>query len=629
MSDRALYRFAVGVPLPEWRDLPPRKVSPLVDTVQKVGPRAWRVLSRTQDVSLREPRIEPYPRGSGFVRDEAELAYRVGQARSLDAQLRLSAHDWAHLEADQSRKIVLQRGGSPGWFVIPDGLINDEGPSMADAFRALSDWLGSIKPYDPGPPRYRRGTTHGWPDYLTTDLSYVMHACWAAASRNFDELRLLGMRLANILDEQLTPFSAAMFTRTGPLGKAIDVISVTEDGAFVTATMRGLCCRRRIVFGMPSAGNMWQAHLVSKIKTRLVQVPFFYHAGPAEVAAKVRAAHRPGWIWYSDDISGYDQSVCDTHQRELASLVVAPLMGDDGKEFAAFKIAWKDIPLLAPSIRKGPEASLYRKKGMTPSGDLMTAFDGTLINAARVLTCVARAAGISVRAARESWGSSWTAFIQGDDTVLGFRRGFLDIGKYSTASEELGYSTKLVPGVVFLMHLIEPETGKWAPLAARVYQQTVFNEYGGRHPAIELFSFMARATDEFWFHNPWATTVAGMIRDGECFTAYRVTPQTARSALSLASFREDLERELPKVPKRWERFGEFRPSGVSDFVATLLADDGSTPLPVMTSRDAEKWATKIASFMSIPADDRPPLTSVLDPEIVAYITQQEDYEDDV
>lgn len=600
---RALYTRAVGVPEPRWTDLPPQQVSPPGVALTRVGPASFRSLTRTASTDLLRPEVLPYPKGSGWVRDELELAHRVQQARTLNAHLMVSGHAWAHLEQDQSRKIVLQRGGSPGWYVIADGLMNVSSPSLASAFSELRRMLELRPELEHPPARYVLGTTHGYPDFRTTNLSYLMHACWARASKGFDELEGLGLELARLLGEEDTPFSAALFTRTGPLGKPVTGYSIRSDGAYADAELLGYCCRRRVVFGMPSAGNMWQATNVAAFKTRIVQIPFFYHRGPADVAAKVKSVHRRGWVWFSDDISGYDQSVSDTHQRELAREVIAPLAGGD---FAAYKLQWKDIPLLGPPLSRSAEGFLYTKKGMTPSGDLMTAVDGTLINAARVIRAVAVASGMTEEHARQSWGSRWCAFIQGDDTILGFEKGLIDMDKYVEVSEGLGYKTKLVAGVVFLMHLIDPETGRWTPLASRVYQQTVFNEYGGRAPCVELLSFVARATPRFMAENPWADEVLRMVGDGECFTRYGVTPWTATRALTDPVFVADLEAELPTVPHADKRFKDIDHSLLSDSVSRLLSKDDSSPLlgPQITRNEARTAALRIAAHMAVDKEER-------------------------
>jgi hypothetical protein len=332
----------------------------------------------------------------------------------------------------------------------------------------------------------------------------------------------------------------------------------------------------------------------------------------------------------SDDISKYDQSVSDAHQQELIDLVAAPLVGTDA---AAFKRQWKDLPLLGPPTQLGAEAFLYRKKGMTPSGDLMTALDGTIINFARVLRCMRAATGRSLRAVLGGMGVWWACLIQGDDTVLGIGAPF-DEGKYVATSKELGYETKVVPGVVFLMHAVDPANGTWAPLASRVFQQSVFNEYPGQSPAVELFSFIARTPPHFWQANPWATEVASMLADGECFERYRVTPTTAHLALSDPEFATDLARDLRLVRARADRFknvdaGSLPRGPLSDVAAALLDDRAEVNLPQMPTAAAWLAAQRLAAWMANPADERGPLP-FLGPDADNYLTyiQQKETEPD-
>lgn len=603
---RHLYGLEVGVPSPKWEDTEPELVRPEGRAIPRVGRRAHRFLTRAQSVELLQPTIEPYPRGSGFVRDAAELQLRISQARHLLAELSVTSHDWAAHEQDQAKKIVLQRGGPPGWFIIPDGLICETAPSLLQEFSAIAEWLGRRTTPSVGPaPRYRRNTSHGYPDYLTTDLSFMLHAFWARASDDFDDLIEKGQILAAILDETSPP-SAAMYNRTGPLGKPVAGLSRTEAGAFIDSRLTGLCCRRRVVFGMPSAGNMMQVPWAHALKYRQAQVPNLWHLGPADVASKLRAWHGRGWAWWSDDISKYDQSVSDTHQRELSQTVIARFAGS---EAARFKLKWKDLPLLGPGLDTGSEGFLYKKLGMTPSGDLLTAFDGTFINFARIIRCMRAITGKSAEEVLQGLNSWWACVVQGDDTVIGMERGLMKTDVYVETSAELGYSTKLVEGAVFLMHHIRPSSGEWAPLASRVFQQTAFNEYPGVSPAVELFSYIARTGAAFWRSNPWAERVTALLQDGEPFSKYGVTPFTAATALTNPRFINDLQHELGLTSHRAERFKsldtDWIASHVSDAAAALLDDRAELPLPPVAPVTAWSAAQRLAGYMAIPSDLRP------------------------
>jgi hypothetical protein len=465
--------------------------------------------------------------------------------------------------------------------------------------------LRAVAVEDQPSPRYRQGTMHGWPDYGTSSLSYVLHALWAASAKDFGTFRAHGETLASIMEEE-TPMSATMGNRTGPLGKPVIGISITNDGAYQDAELVGLCCRRRIVYMMSSAGNMWQVPHAWKIKARQRAIPQLQHFGPADCAEKVSAWHTPGMMWISDDISGFDQSVSDAHQREMIAEVYSPIIGQDA---SAFMLDWKDVPLLGPGLDTSHEGFLYRKLGMTASGDLKTALDGTVINFARLLRCVAVATGHTLAATVAGLGRWWHCLVQGDDTVLGCSVPF-DRAKYVATSEALGYATKLQDGVVFLMHAFLPATGAWAPLASRVFQQSVFNEYGGESPAVELFSFIARTPDHFWNRNPWADRVTGLFADGSAFVRYGVTPRTAHSAMTNPTFMADLAKDLGLIKGRAERFKSvedsmFNKTYLSDAVARLLDDRSEIELPRLTPAEAWDAAQRLAQYMAIPGDDRP------------------------
>jgi hypothetical protein len=225
--------------------------------------------------------------------------------------------------------------------------------------------------------------------------------------------------------------------------------------------------------------------------------------------------------------------------------------------------------------------------------------------------------------------------IQGDDTVLGTSVP-IDRNKYEETSAELGYVTKIADGVVFLMHAINPFSGAWTPLASRVYQQTVFNEYGGVAPAVELFSFIARTPPHFWHTNPWAVDVAQLLRNGEPFLHYGVTPATAADALNDPVFMTDLAYALKTTPKRAERFKTFDETTLprnklSDAVAALIDDRNEVDLPQLPPDEAWTAAQQLATYMAIPEEERHGLLPSLSGSAATYmqyITTGENHDDD-
>lgn len=153
MSSRHLYAHEVAVLKPGWEESgTPVSHSPPGVAVARVGKRAFRKLQHAQSLALLSPTVEPLPRGSSFVLGEPGLALRVRQARDFYNELRLTSHPWAGIEADQAKKICFQRGGPPGWYIIPEGLIRLSGPSLAKEFAVIHDLLSALtRPVAPAP----------------------------------------------------------------------------------------------------------------------------------------------------------------------------------------------------------------------------------------------------------------------------------------------------------------------------------------------------------------------------------------------------------------------------------------------------------------------------------------------
>lgn len=603
--NRSWYSKGVSVQEPLWVDLPATRVTPPGRPLPQVGRKAFRPLLRAASATTQEPRVEGLPSGSSFVLDDTDLDRRLRQARTLWHATEASSHIWGAIEAEQGRKITFQRGGPPGWYVMDPGLVVPDTDTMEPAFRLLGQDLLARAPKERPPVRYKQGTSHGWPDYATSALSFVLHALWAAsADGTWEAFTALGQRIAGAMGQADTPLSSIMYNRAGPLGKP--VYAYETSGPFPTrvAQLTGLCCRRRVVYGMPSAGNMLQAAWANVLKAALYTHYSFYHPGGAPaVADKIRRMDSPDSQWLSDDITAFDTNVRHQHQLELATCIHGPIASDRWREFKAH---WTVLPLLGPPIQGGSEAYLYTKRGGTPSGSIDTAIDGTLINAARIIMAVAAATRRSPRQVWHAKGSWWDLLCLGDDTLLRVPKNF-DQAVYVRESERLGYPCRLSPHMVFLMNAFGRQ-GQWAPLATRVFQQTVFHEYGGGGPAAELFSFIARTSTGFWTLNPWASLVADLVGDAEPFARYKVTPVTAARALNDPVFTTDLARELHLKPAR-SKLLEMEehhnlPPALSLFAARLLSRPlrPDATLPAIKARETD--IMQIARYMGKTQEER-------------------------
>jgi len=609
--DLAAYRLDVSVqPGAITREEPKVLLGLKGEAVLEVGQKAYRAVSSPTEARALIPAVEPLPRGSSFVLDEDDLSRRLEDAKGFWHSLEVSSHAWAAAEADQARKITLQRGGAPGWWVSEDGMEVEARPEMNEAIRAISGTILSIPPETGAlPTRYKQGTNHGWPDYSTSDLSYVMHALWArATSVNWDAFVGAGARICDAMGQVATPFSSIMFSRSGPLGKAVAAYDTTGSVPQRIGTLLGKCARKRAVLGNTSAGNMAQKALADELKYRMKSIPHFYHpGGPPAVGRKIASRRGSGCRWLSDDVTAFDNNVrpnhLDAYARELNSKIGGP-------QWADFKHHWGRMPLLGPAVDRNSEAFLWRREGGIASGTIDTSLDGTLINAARVVTSVAAACGRSVASTWAGRGTWWTFFCQGDDTLLNVPETGFDEEKYVATSNELGYPCKLSHSIIFLMHSYF-EDGRFAPLASRVYLQTVFNEYGGQHPACELFSFMARATPAFWLNNPWADVVTRPLATAEPFRRYGVTPRSARRALTnplfVTELRQATRQKAAKASAERVVDRTYEPE-LSDFAAAQLsvtASDGGMLAGTVPAAVALSDALRIAEYIGLTEDERP------------------------
>lgn len=584
--------------------------------VARVGPKAYRVVTDPTTERRLRPTVDPLPRGSSFVRDESELDQRITEARLLASMFEASRHPWAAAEYAQAKKICLQRGGAPGWWFDRAGMIVPDGGDMDEAIDAISETLlGLSEPEASGVgTRYKQHTNHGYPDYGDSDLSYVFHGLWAASSvtaegaLSWDAFSRNGQALAGAMGQSDTPFSQVEFSRSGPLAKPVPAYDLSEETPRLIAEMQGACARKREVLGNASGGNMAAKPNVDRLKSRAKRIPQIYHpGGPEAVGRRVRARASMGTVLWSDDVEKYDKHVRPNHLKRFRDKLHSRM---NAPGWAEFKAEWGDQPLLTPALTANAEAWLYTRRGGIASGTIDTSLDGTLVNLARVVTCVAAA---TKRRPREVWaarGTWWDCWIQGDDTMLDLPP-WADLEAYVAKSRELGYPCKLENFAVFLMHHYDRQ-GNFSPLLARVYQQTVFNEYGGESEEIELLAFIAR-TERLWPRTPWAREAAALFAGAPCFDKYQVKPQFAASALALPEFKLAIERSVHtarrrKVERRLREIAE-RSTALSDFMAGLLTPEHPL-LPHIPADVALDDAKRIATYMGTATDERGDLASL-------------------
>lgn len=592
--------------LPSWERLPSPVPFPTEgEPVLELGGRAWRAIQRLTSEKLNRPVALGLPSGSSWTHDGAVGLQRlVAAARAWDAMVRGRSEEWAVVERDSAKKMCLQRGGAPGWSIMAP-LIREGAPSIRAGCEALLTMLpspGSIPEATELRIRYKRDTVHSYPDYGRTDLSLVLHALIArgCGGPDFDALTRIAERCASILGEW-GPLQAQVYTRTGATAKTLDAVVPTATGAVVAAKLTGLAPRRRVVFGMPSAGNMLEVPGAQRIKYALGQTVWGWHTGHDNVHEKLRrlVASTKVKEVKQDDISGYDTSVDELHQREVIDIVQRPYIGE---ALCRFRKQWKDIPLLASSPDTVHEAFLNRKKGQTSSGEIFTNIDGTTINAARILMAAAAAMRVTALDAARQWGIRWFFLCQGDDTLIGTPSGW-DWEAYIAESARLGYTCKVADGAVFLMRYHDLRRGVHTALASRVLQQTWFNEYGGQSEEAELFALAARG--EGFDASPWGKHVFEVLRA----TGPNLRRSGARDWASLLKhvqtpyFQELLAASLKRAARTPDRWKGVDTSLVSDAVAALMGARVAY-FPPADPASCERAAYQISEWMARDEEER-------------------------
>lgn len=600
---RDWYELEIGVALPSWERLPspvPFEVEGV--RVQELGPRAYRATKRLGEEKLQRPHAGGLPQGSLWLSEAGSLASRVREARAWDALMRGVSAEAAVVERDPAKKVCLQRGGAPGWAILAP-LIREGAPSMRAGFEALLHLLPSERVVPDATDlriRYKRDTVHSYPDYGRTDLSLIFHALMARAcgGPNFEALTRITERCCELIGEK-GPLSAQVYTRTGPTAKTLDAVVATHAGPVTAARLTGKAPRRRVVFGMPSAGNMLEVAGAQRMKYALAQTRWGWHTGHDNVHAKLRMLMQStGAVEIrQDDLSGYDTSVDFLHQEEVINIIQRRYVGD---ALCAFRVHWKDIPLQSAPAFLGDEAFLHRKHGQTSSGEIFTNIDGTLINAGRILMSAAAAMRCTAQQAAESWGRAWFFLCQGDDTVLGVPASW-DWEAYVEESARLGYTAKVAEGAVFLMRYHDLRAGYHVALATRVLQQTWFNEYGGKTEEAELFALAART--EGFDRSPWSKHVMELLRQG-CPALRATGARTWADLLKHVQdpgFQDRLAAGLKPFGRTPDRWKGVDPSSVSDAVAKLMGARVAY-FETVPPQEAETAALRIAEWMGTPED---------------------------
>lgn len=496
----------------------------------------------------------------------------------------------AAVERDEFSKICLQSGGPPGWFVQPAGLSRHHDFDYARWVGAIMDEMTVVTPYERHAPR--RNTNHGYPTWRTDDADMAVHALIARAGVNFDAAAGVARGLAGALECRVGPCNTSN-SRTGPTNKILDAYTITGAGPVLTWKLQSLACRRRLVNMAP----FWTLQLMRPIYAALVE-RFWATAAAGGLLTRTRTAaliaHWDAGLTISDDISSFDLMVPFELQRALFLTLRDrfPALRDA----AAAWFAEEQLPLLAPPHYTGDEAFLYESIGTTKSGHLLTSVAGSLYNLARVAFCLHATCGYNTARAARYAVHSGSVLVWGDDVTLQLP-GRTRLDRWAEASAEFGLPCKVAPGAIFLRKTYSG--GHAAPLAARLVQQTVFNEHAPRTQNLELLGLWSRTIG--LEHHPAHAVLADWLAERAIMRAFSLrTANDLRRFILTPAFQHACQLDAARVGMQ-----------ASDWAAASTPTAEMDAYLGLTGRPPPPWLKAIEALAS--ADAQRLLHSLIGP----------------
>lgn len=305
------------------------------------------------------------------------------------------------------------------------------------------------------------------------------------------------------------PFTAALAlqnsrTRHGvkPLPHGAHITGPSEIS--IPGWSEGVFTGRRHVWMRPAYANILLRplyHAVYKMGMKKLHASGRSHD---EIFRKTGAKIRAGWHTYEDDISRYDLSVNDDHQR-LCYAFYDALLGGDGD----LSRAGESIPHAINRLEKVFTADvstglIFTPSGITRSGSQLTTADGTILNMLRIMFVLVKMGAPVGDVAKMMVdgtpvlvdGVRLIILVQGDDVlILSEAPLSRDFGrKYASATVEFGFDTELLPGSNFLkryVRLASPAQPSGPMMPSRALLVGLLREHDN-HPAIEGIGALVR-----------------------------------------------------------------------------------------------------------------------------------------
>lgn len=584
-----------------WHQFVRPKLDPIGSPVKAVRPSLKRYFSGVLGYQ------EPHFSGSFYLESEKDFSEMINFAlltRDKLEQNKEMEQGLLEAELDNIKKITLLTGNNGSPHLEPGGLKThwDEIPKCLDV---LSDFLMNLvsqSTYDMENLTTGRGTNHGWPTYLPgmsplNSVDMLIHVRLSIMlmeeyEGDLDEFELYLKKNTNISE----PCSSTMYFRKQGISKPVHSYEFSEAGPTYKFSETGKWPRHRQVFGVPLFINSALRRAANKIKYGYRQLPNFNHTTPENTLTFLLSFDN--FVWFSEDISGYDKSVAYELQMAVAEKIYSRFMTPE--ELRLYK-RLQTLNVLSPPLQKGKEAFLYSREGQTISGSMMTDKDGTIFNFARIVDGVCAATGWSESATLKRLNVDWSCLVFGDDCAIGYSRKInFDKAKYEDRSKKLNFKTVGFDGVIFLMNYYNLKKGVWHGLISRAIDKTYNKEYIVDDKIVGIFGDYHR-----WSRN---------VKHPEWDRFWKFIKEKRPVAnLGLRNI-SDLQKIIshPTIIKHIDEYGKeaSKVSGVRDMLAGLthgtLQTDGiaNTPLDILEFQGIEKLLLGITEDKSKVSLDR-------------------------
>lgn len=394
------------------------------------------------------------------------------------------------MAAEQLSKWVPESGSPPGWYIqpAPPALAEPVSPVI---WRHLNAQVGA-QPATLPSRSVTKFSNHGDPTWRKSLEDQIAHIAMSLGIKTWDDVLARNREMGELIDRGGLPAdpTGILFSRTGPNRKPTALRAFIKGILTTIGEANGYFCRRRHVKGVPTWLNeVVRREVMNAYDTAKANCPWLNHSTPQATLTKIRDfSTRTGYELWSDDATNFDDTVSIVHQNDLVDHVLARFLGE---KTALYKHLTTRIGLLTGPVNENYRAFVWDRRGGVLSGVVSTTLEGSLINAACVLSSLAAGYHVSPSTICE-WHAKrkFLMLIAGDDTLLVIPRG-LDKDAYVAQATAHGFVRKLETYPVFLMTWYDPPD-RWHGIAARALMRTATRERPAAGPATELFGTWAR-----------------------------------------------------------------------------------------------------------------------------------------